>query len=151
CLRTLGLGEARGQEAATSPQSAKADATKSSAKEVTNTIGMKLRLIPAGALRMGSPASELGAGDEHSQAESPEHPVRITRPFYIGVYEVTQAEYQQVIGSNPSHFSAGGEGRAKVAGQDTARFPVEQVSWDEACEFCRRLGEKEERIYRLPT
>jgi formylglycine-generating enzyme required for sulfatase activity len=77
--------------------------------------------------------------------------VQITKPFYLGVYEVTQGEYEKVMGKNPSNFSRLGGGKEKVAGIDTARFPVERVSWDDAQEFCRGLSSKEGRQYRLPT
>ncbi len=70
---------------------------------------------------------------------------------------VTQEEYQRVMGDNPSEFSAAGNGKDKVAGQDTKRFPVENVSWNEAMEFCRKLSNsagrdrrRGERINSLP-
>jgi uncharacterized protein (TIGR02996 family) len=119
---------------------------------LTNSVGVQLALIPAGVFRMGSPDTEA----ERSEDEGPVHEVTITRPFFLGVYPVTQAEYQRVMGSNPSHFSASGSGEARVQKLDTRRFPVESVSWDDAVEFCRRLSElPEERaagqVYRLPT
>src|SRR5262249_59507399 len=82
--------------------------------------------------------------------------VEITSPFYLGVYPVTQEEYQRVMGVNPSHYSLTGRLGRKVRGQDTSRFPVEGVNWGDAIEFCRRLsGLPEEknpgRVYRLPT
>ena len=113
---------------------------------ITNSIGMKLTLVPAGEFIMGSPDSEVG----YSNGEKL-HRVRLTKPFYMGVYEVTQAEYQNVIGSNPSWFSRTSGGKDKVAGQDTSRFPVERVSLDDAQEFCRKLSQKEGKTYRLPT
>jgi formylglycine-generating enzyme required for sulfatase activity len=72
------------------------------------------------------------------------------------VYEVTQAEYEQVMGNNPSYFSKTGGGKDKVAGLNTDRFPVENVSWDDAVQFCRKLSELPEEkrrghAYRLPT
>jgi uncharacterized protein (TIGR02996 family) len=119
---------------------------------LTNSVGMHLALIPAGRFQMGSPATEA----ERSDDEGPVHEVAITRPFFLGVYPVTQAEYQRVMGNNPSYFSASGGGKAKVKKLDTQRFPVESVSWDDAVEFCRRLSELPEeraagRAYRLPT
>jgi formylglycine-generating enzyme required for sulfatase activity len=69
--------------------------------------------------------------------------VRITKPFYLGVYEVTQAQYARVMGRNPSYFAAPGAGEKEVAGLKTARFPVETVTWYDAVEFCNRLSEKE--------
>jgi formylglycine-generating enzyme required for sulfatase activity len=113
-------------------------------QEVTNSVGMKLRLIPAGTFRMGSPATELDRSDD----EVPPHDVAITRPFFMGVYEVTQREYEAVMGYNPARFSAVNGG-----GPD---HPVEQVSWEDADAFCRRLSDKQAeklagRVYRLPT
>jgi hypothetical protein len=63
------------------------------------------------------------------------------RAFRMGVYEVTQAEYQKVMGVNPSHFR----------GPDTVRHPVECVSWKDAVKFCEKLSASEGRVYRLPT
>jgi formylglycine-generating enzyme required for sulfatase activity len=117
----------------------------------TNSIGMELVLVSAGEFMMGSPESEADRSKNENQ-----HLVRITRPFYMGVYEVTQAEYERVMGKNPSSFSRNGLSSEKVAGRDTSRFPVERVSWEDAKEFCRRLsllpGERAAgRAYRLPT
>jgi formylglycine-generating enzyme required for sulfatase activity len=107
---------------------------------------MRLALIPAGTFRMG-PGQE---------GEAPAHDVTITQPFYLGVHEVTQQEYQQLMATNPSWFSAKGEGRDQVATQDASRFPVESVSWQDAVKFCEQLSslsaeKNEKRVYRLPT
>jgi formylglycine-generating enzyme required for sulfatase activity len=120
-------------------------------KEVTNFIGMKLVLIPAGKFTMGSPEDEKNRSDDEQQ-----HEVEISKPFYMGVYEVTQGEYEKVMGTNPSWFSATGGGKEKVEGKDTSRFPVEKVSWNDAVEFCKKLSEMPEEkrngpMYRLPT
>ncbi|MCC6488974.1 MAG: SUMF1/EgtB/PvdO family nonheme iron enzyme [Candidatus Hydrogenedentes bacterium] len=96
----------------------------------TNSIGMKMRLIPAGTFTMGS---EQGDDDE-----KPVHEVTITKSFYLGVYEVTQAEYQAVMGDNPSRFNG-------------ALRPVDQVTFENAEAFCRKLSEMEGATYRLPT
>jgi formylglycine-generating enzyme required for sulfatase activity len=121
-------------------------------KEVTNSIGMKLVLIPKGKFTMGSPREETGR-----EEDEPQHEVNLTAPFYMGAYEVTQGQYEKVMGKNPSFFSEAGPGRGKdaVKGMDTADFPVERVSWEDAVEFCKRLsGLAEEeaagRAYRLP-
>jgi len=119
--------------------------------EESNSIGMKLILIPPGEFEMGSPPSEVGHGENERQ-----HRVRITKPFFLGVYEVTQREYQAVMGNNPSHFSPTGAGKDAVRGLDTSQFPVELVSWDDANEFCRKLSalaaeQTAGRVYRLPT
>jgi serine/threonine-protein kinase len=134
--------------------------------EITNSIGMKLVLIPPGEFTMGSPKElieeelKTHAGDawytDHLPGEGPQHRVRITRPFYLGTYLVTQGEYERVMASNPSEFSATGKGKDKVAGQETKRFPVEMVSWDEAVEFCRKLSDLPAekaagRTYLLPS
>lgn len=130
---------------------------------------MKLVLIPPGDFMMGSPQElieeELKACFDHAGpdwyryhllSEKPQHRMRITKPFHLGVTEVTQEEYQRVVGTSPSAFSATGIGKAKVVGQDTKRFPVENVTWDQAVEFCRKLSEVPEekaagRRYRLPS
>ena len=120
----------------------------SSPPEITSkSTGMKLRLIPSGTFQMGSPASEA----DRSADESPQHTVLITQPFYMGVYEVTQAEYESVMGTNPSWLSKTGGGESRVSGMDTSKFPVETVSWEDAQEFCRKLSAKDGQTYRLPT
>ena len=113
---------------------------------VTNTLGMKLALIPAGEFMMGSPADDKDARDW----EKPQHRVRITRPFYLGVHEVKQAEYLSVMGVNPSVFSAKGQGQDRVVGRSTAHYPVENVSWLDAVRFCNTLSEKESPQAVLP-
>jgi len=97
--------------------------------ESADSIGMKFKLIAAGTFMMGE-------GDEA-------HEVTLTKPFKMGVHEVTQAQYEQVMGNNPSGFKG-------------AHDPVERVTWIDAVEFCRRLSElpKEKlagNLYRLPT
>jgi formylglycine-generating enzyme required for sulfatase activity len=114
-------------------------------KEITNSIGMKLVLIPKGTFMMGSPASEKGRQKDETQ-----HEVTIRKDYYLGVHEVTQSEYQQVMNKNPSNFQ--GE---KIKG-DSSPHPVDQMSWNDAVEFCKRLSELPEekkagRVYRLPT
>ena len=120
--------------------------------EVTNSIGMKLRLIPPGEFMIGAPRSEEG----RRNVEGPQHIVRITSPFYLGSCEVTQEEYGRVVGTNPSAFSPRGRHSDRVSGLDTSRFPVEQVGWDDAMVFCRKLSalhveRSAGREYRLPT
>ncbi|HTU19961.1 MAG TPA: SUMF1/EgtB/PvdO family nonheme iron enzyme [Gemmataceae bacterium] len=119
---------------------------------ITNSIGMKLAYIPQGSFIMGSPANEVDRLD----AEGPEHEVEITKGFYMGVYEVTQDQYAGVMGKNPSYFTSTGIFKDKVKDMDTRQFPVENVSWNDAGEFCWRLSQlpKEKankRVYRLPT
>jgi formylglycine-generating enzyme required for sulfatase activity len=90
--------------------------------------------IPAGTFLMGSPASEEG----HQNDEEPQREVAITEAFYMGIHEVTQAQYRVVMGANPSY--AGGP-----------RDPVELVSWYDAVRFCERLSQRTGRNVRLPT
>jgi formylglycine-generating enzyme required for sulfatase activity len=124
-------------------------------KVITNTISMKLAYIPPGIFTMGSPLSEQEQFKKDNAddwaAQEIQHEVSITKGFYMGAYAVTQEEYEQVMGNNPSFFSAAGRGRDKVAGLNTRRFPVEWVSWDDATEFCKKLSQKEGKTYRLPT
>jgi len=116
-------------------------------KEITNSIGMKLVYVPPGKFMMGSPKDEKDRRDGEDQ-----HEVRITRGFYMGAYEVTQEEYKKVLGNNPSWFSPDGGGKNAVDGFDnTRRFPVEQVSWNDAMAFCKKLSAKEGKDYDLPT
>jgi len=116
-----------------------------SPKEITNSIGMKLVLVPKGTFMMGSPESEQGR-----QKNEDQHEVTISKDYYLGVYEVTQAQYEKVMGKNPSHF------QGAVVGNENADLPVENVSWDDAVEFCKKLSELPEekktgRVYHLPT
>ena len=101
----------------------------------SKTTGMELAVIDSGKFVMGSTVREPSRRPDETA-----HPVRLTRPFLMGKTEVTQAEYEAVTKDNPSHFAAGGAGREKVAGLDTARFPVERVSWFDAVEFCNQLS-----------
>jgi formylglycine-generating enzyme required for sulfatase activity/tRNA A-37 threonylcarbamoyl transferase component Bud32 len=108
-----------------------------SAKYFTEDLGNGVLLemveIPGGTFIMGSPASEAG---RHS-SESPQHQVTVSS-FYMGKYELTQAQYQAIIGTDPSNFK--GHNR-----------PVERVSWNNAVEFCKKLSQKTGKKYRLPS
>jgi len=115
-------------------------------KEITNSIGMKLVLIPKGTFVMGSPESEEGR-----QMDETQHEVTISKDYYLGVTEVTQGQYQKVMGKNPSYFQ-----KRVIGKSDSSMYPVEQVSWEDAVEFCKKLSDLPEekkavREYRLPT
>ena len=100
---------------------------------MTNSIGMDLVLIPAGQFMMGSPDSDPDAYDD----EKPLHRVTISQSFYVGQHPVTQAQWQAMMGANPSRFTG-------------ADRPVECVSWDDAQAFIEKLNEREgARHYRL--
>ena len=105
---------------------------------ITNSIGMKFAYIPAGEFVMGSAPDEKGRAPD----EGPQHPVKISRGFYMGITQVTRAQYMAVTGSNP---------RRRSLKTDQAELPVEQVGWSNAVQFCRKLSETEGRTYRLPT
>jgi len=102
----------------------------------TNMIGMKFLYIPPGEFMMGSPKEEAGRYDNEIL-----HKVVLTKPFFMQNIPVTQGQWRAIMGSNPSHFNNGGDD-----------CPVEQVSWDDAQEFIRKLNQKEGADnYRLPT
>jgi formylglycine-generating enzyme required for sulfatase activity len=105
---------------------------------------MKLAPIPAGKFMMGLP-------DEPTRRE-----VTISKACRMSVHEVTQGQYEQITGTNPSWFSAKGGGKVRVRGLETKSFPVEMVSWYDAVAYCKKLSDlptekKARRSYRLPT
>ena len=110
-----------------------AQAETESAKPIENTVGMKFVKIEPGTFVMGSPDAEEGHDKDETQ-----HKVTITKAFMMATTPVTQAQWKAVMGTAPSHFK----------GND---LPVEQVSWNDAVEFCRKLCAKEGKKYRLPT
>lgn len=97
--------------------------------ELGGGVTMEMLPIPAGRFMMGSNDSDSG--------EKPVHQVTISTPFWMGKTEVTQAQYQQVLGKNPSHFQG-------------LENPVESVSWNDAISFCKKLTERERQAGRLP-
>jgi RNA polymerase sigma factor (sigma-70 family) len=103
-------------------------------RDFTNSIGMKFVWIPPGSFLMGSPKEEEDRGGNEIQ-----HKVTLTKGFYIGVYSVTQEQWQEVMGNNPSRFK--GE----------KNLPVETISWNDCQEFLKKLREKDKKAYRLPT
>jgi formylglycine-generating enzyme required for sulfatase activity len=125
--------------------------------EYTNSIGMKFVLIPPGEFTMGSTAVEIeqtlkqiDPSDKYWQesvkSESPAHHVVLTQPLYLAVHEVTQKEYETVMGKNPSYFAKTGPDPywiEKLADIDTGNHPVEGVSWNDATEFCAQLSKQE--------
>ena len=103
----------------------------------TAKYGIKMRLIPSGSFMMGSPSSE----DKRDDDEGPQHKVTISKPFYMGKFEITSAQWKEVMGNNPSFF-----------GDPNA--PVERVSWNDCQEFLNKLCDKlgvPHGTYRLPT
>ncbi len=101
--------------------------------EYKNKYGMKFVWIPPGTFEMGSPDTEEGRRKSETL-----HQVTLTKGFYMSTTEVTQKQWQAVMGYNPSHYKGD-------------NLPVESVSWLDCQEFCRKLREKEGKTYRLPT
>ncbi|MDK2824950.1 Formylglycine-generating enzyme, required for sulfatase activity, contains SUMF1/FGE domain [Methanolobus vulcani] len=105
-------------------------ASKPTGNEYTNSIGMDFQRINAGTFNMGT--------SKYAYSQ-PVHKVRLDNDFYIGKYEVTQAQWEAVMGSNPSNFKGD-------------NLPVESVSWNDIQEFITKLNEMEGTTrYRLPT
>ena len=96
-------------------------------------VNLEMVLVPAGKFMMGSPASENGRSTNEKQ-----HEVTITKPYYMGKYEVTQEQWEAVMGDNPS----------KIKGK---KLPVTEVSWLDCQEFIKKLNAKTNGSYRLPT
>ena len=96
-------------------------------------VKLEMVLIPAGKFMMGSPVSETGRRDIETQ-----HEVTLTKPFYMGKYEVTQEQWQVIMGSNPSEKKG-------------VKWPVGNVSWNDCQDFIRKLNAKTNGGYRLPT
>ncbi|MEX0712364.1 MAG: bifunctional serine/threonine-protein kinase/formylglycine-generating enzyme family protein, partial [Pirellulales bacterium] len=142
----------------------------------TNSIGMTLRLIPPGEFLMGGGSEEVaamrqaleadgaGAGDwalSPIEDELPRHPVRITRPFYIGTHEVTVGEFRVFVADAGYTTEAEKSVQAGAASPadwrhpggftQSDRHPVVQVSWRDATAFCQWLSRREGVEYHLPT
>jgi sulfatase modifying factor 1 len=101
---------------------------------ITNTFGMTLNKIPAGTFTMGSPEGEEGRRDNETQ-----HPVTISKAFYMQTTEVTQGQWKAVMGKEARR------------GKEGADYPVIYVRWNDVVTFCNKLTEKEGKTYRLPT
>jgi len=101
--------------------------------DIGEALTMAFMLIPAGQFTMGSPEIEKGHTEDEVQ-----HEVTISQPFYMGKFQVTQGQWQAVMGSNPSDLRV-------------SDFPVTKVSWDDCQEFCKKLSAKAGKTVRLPT
>jgi len=109
------------------------NAQSSFTEDLGNGVKLEMIAIPGGTFWMGSPANEAERGDN----ESPQHQVTVPS-FFMGKYPLTQAQYQAIMGNNPSYFK--GNNR-----------PVENVSWDDAVRFCQKLSQRTGKNYRLPS
>jgi sulfatase modifying factor 1 len=120
-------------------------------KAIVNGIGMKMTLIPPGEFMMGSPDGDAMAAwikdypdiPYPAESEEPQHRVKITRPFYLAVHEVTQQQYEKVMGARPWQRT--------TSVREGPDYPAVYVSHNDAVGFCRRLSEQEGLEYRLPT
>jgi len=122
--------------------------------DLGDAVTMEFVYIPAGEFMMGSPLNEK----RRRRDEGPQHRVKISEGFWMGVYEVTNAQYQQFVKEsnyNGRRESKGNylrhillEDKRPEAGSD---YPVRWISWNNACAFCEWLSVKQGRTYRLPT
>lgn len=118
---------------------------------ITSPSGIELVLIPPGEYLRGSSDADVAFAvkadstikPESLADEQPQHLVRISKPFYMSKYEVTQGQFQKLMGRNPAYFSSTGGGKAKVSGMNTSQFPIETVTWYDCVEFCNKLSESE--------
>jgi formylglycine-generating enzyme required for sulfatase activity len=115
---------------------------------VANSKSTDLKMVPIRVkeFEMGSPNGETGRRNNETS-----HTVQLTKSFLIGTHEVKQSEFAKVMKRNPSWFSATGGGKAKVEKLNTDNFPVEQVTWFDAIEFCNKLSKLDgfEPYYKL--
>jgi sulfatase modifying factor 1 len=135
-LIAVGCGDSPQSEQAA--KAATADPPVVELPSITNTIGMKLKLIPAGTFMMGSPESE-----EDRDGDEPQHQVTISKAFYMQTTEVTQGQWMVVMGTEPW------KGKTNV--KEGSNYAATIVSWDDAVAYCKKLNEKEGKTYRLPT
>jgi formylglycine-generating enzyme required for sulfatase activity len=103
-------------------------------RDFTNSIGMKFVWIPPGTFVMGSPKEE-----KERHADETQHKVTLTKSFYMGAYTVTQEQWKEIMGNNPSK------------NKDEKNLPVDNISWDDCQEFIKKLRERDKKPYRLPT
>jgi len=101
--------------------------------DLGKSVMLEMVLIPAGKFLMGSPGSEVGRKDNEAQ-----HEVTLTKPFYMGKYEVTQEQWQAVMVDNPSQIKG-------------ARLPITNVSWNDCQDYIKKLNAKTNGGYRLPS
>jgi formylglycine-generating enzyme required for sulfatase activity len=144
-------------------------------REFTNSIGMKLTLIPDDEFLMGSDESDPNARDEEfldkAAGRKEKHRVRITQPFYLGVHEVTRGQFRRFVDEAGYQTEAEQDGKGGWGwNEDVQKFeqnpqytwqnpgfeqtdehPVVNVTWNDAVAFAAWLSRKEGNTYRLPT
>jgi formylglycine-generating enzyme required for sulfatase activity len=174
CCLAIFLAVARDSVAADERESPYQDAASADRQLVTNgailrnSIGMSIARVPAGEFLMGAPDSD----DDAQKTERPRHKVRISRPFYLGIHEVTVGQFRAFVretgyqtgaetdGNGSSGFNSAlpgfeydkpGYTWKNLGWKQDENHPVLNVSWHDATAFCRWLTKKENKTYRLPT
>src|SRR5262249_1942144 len=104
---------------------------------IDNSIGVRLALVPPGGFFMGS--TSRGPSDFD---EMPRPLGRLTRPFYLGITEITQGQWREVMGDNPSYFGPQGPGAGRTRKLERRNLPVENVSYNDVIEFCKQLSSR---------
>jgi formylglycine-generating enzyme required for sulfatase activity len=131
--RILGIAVVLGLMGALTVMAQEVKPGKAEVIELGKGVRLEMVLVPAGKFKMGSPKKEKDRSDDETQ-----HEVTLTKPFYLGKYEVTQEQWESVMGDNPSSTKG-------------AKLPVTDVSWDDCQEFIKKLNAKTNGGYRLPT
>ena len=121
-------------------------------RSFSNSVGIDLVLLPKGSFVRGGSESDPDAGED----EFPSTAVTVDRELWFGRYEITQGEFAKVMGENPAWFGPNGPGRSLIGDLSTENWPLDNASWKDAVEFCRRLSDLPPeklagRRYRLPT
>jgi formylglycine-generating enzyme required for sulfatase activity len=142
-LLLVGTGTLSVLNAGNPPNPAPAGGASAAGQVMTNSFGMKMAYVPAGKFQMGSPSAEAERTDEELL-----HEVTISQPFYMGIYEVTQRQFQALLPAPRPIFTP-----QRGGGPD---HPMENLRWDQAVAFCQALSnlpgeQKTGRHYRLPT
>ena len=133
--RILGIAIVLGLVGALAVAAQEVKPVKTEVIDLGNDVKLEMVLIPAGKFKMGSPGSEKGRNKIETQ-----HEVTLTKPFYMGKYEVTQEQWEAVMGYNPSTSANKG-----------AKLPVTNVVWKDCQEFIKKLNAKTDGGYLLPT
>jgi len=131
--RILGIAVVFGLVGALTVMAQEVKPGKAEVIDIGKDVKLEMVLIPAGKFVMGSPKKEKDRSDDETQ-----HEVTLTKPFYIGKYEVTQEQWEAVMGKNPSRRKG-------------AKLPVTDVSWNNCQDFIKKLNAKTNGGYRLPT
>ena len=131
--RILGIAMVLGLMGALTVMAQEVKPRKAEVIELGKDVKLEMVLIPAGKFKMGSPANEKGRSNNETQ-----HEVTLTNPYYMGKYEVTQEQWEAVMGKN-------------ISSTKGAKLPVTDVSWEDFQEFIKKLNAKTNGGYRLPT